>query len=213
MKLRKFFMHLAPAVLLMGFSTFGVAATANGSFGFALLGCCSLNGGPTGQGNLMTASTLSFAPGANNFFIITNDALTFGNPNDFQGLSNSFGTLAPNGLNLTIPFNPMAAQFGPGNIYNFTALSEVMTVSATTGSISFYFLGTFTDSTSAFDPAAAALTLQFTQSAPNSSISGSGTLSTPPEPLSSVPEPGTMSLLGSALIGAGVIGRKRLARR
>jgi hypothetical protein len=214
MKLLKWSKFFAPVLLLLAFSTLSFAGiAANGSFGFSLSGCCSLNGGPNGTGNLLTASTIDFQLGPNNFFINTNDPLTYGLPNDFQFLASTLGTISPNGLNTTIPFNAMTATFGAGGIYSFTALSEAVSVSVPTRSINFYFLGTFADSTNTFDSAAASLTLQFSQSAPNTSLSGSGTLSTPPAPLpTGTPEPATMGVLGTALVGLGIMGRKKLAR-
>jgi len=210
MKFRKLLLHLAPALLLLAFSTTSFAAAANGSFGFAIFGCCSVTSSPAND--LMNATDLTFGS-APNLFISTNDPLTFGNPNDFQSLFLSAGSLLPITLDLTGGSNSVTTTFGPSDIYSFTATSQTLTLDIPTRSISFYFLGQFVDSTSTFDPAAASLTLQFSQSAPNTSISGAGTFSTPPAPLTGTPEPASMALLGSALIAIGVYGRKRIARR
>lgn len=45
------------------------------------------------------------------------------------------------------------------------------------------------------------------------SITGSLTLNTPASDLTGAPEPATMSLFGGALVGLGLLGRKRFARR
>ena len=213
MKLRNLVKLLAPAALLLALSTVSFAGIApNGSFGFALLGCCSLDGSPGGQGDLLTAGNVAWGNGSPDFIITTNDSTTFGNPNDFFNISPITGDLSPDSVNTGGPADVMGASFGLGGIYSFTSISEIRSKDPLTRAVSYYFMGTFHDSTGNFGDATASLTLQFTQSAPNTSISGSGTFSTPPVPFGNAPEPATMGLFGSALVGLGLIGRKRLAR-
>src|SRR5262249_15594545 len=152
---------------------------------------CSLDGGVSGTGDLLSATTISFASSVVN--INTNDPLTFGDPNVFQSLFTTTGNLTPTTINTSFPLNPMLLLFGTS--YSFTAGSQVMSVNPSTRAVSFYSLGTFADSTNTYDPSPASLTLQFTQSAPDTSISGSGTFSAPPAPLTSSPEPATMGIM------------------
>ena len=205
---------MAPAILLLVASSSGFAGiAANGSFGFSILGCCSLDGGAPGTGDLLLAATVDWQSPTDNGVIVTNDATTFGSPNDFQSLFLSSVTLNPAGFNKTLGFNPMTLTFGPGAIYSFNATFENQTVNVGVRSVSLYFLGTFHDSTGAFNDGLASLSLSFTQSAPESSVSGSGTFSTPPVSNPSAPEPATLTMMGSALIGLGVLGRKRFNRK
>jgi hypothetical protein len=217
MKFKKALTLLAPAVLLLAFSTSSFAGISpNGSFGFSISACCSLDGNPSPQGDILSATTITWFSGAD-IFINTQDATTFLLPNDFVGLFNGLGTLSPNSVT-TNAVDSMDLAFGPtgvsctGQCYTFTSSSELRTVSTDTRSISYYFLGMFHDQSGTYDDAAASLTLSFSQSAANASIQGGGTLSTPPVPFTGAPEPATMALFGSALVGISLIGRKRLSR-
>jgi hypothetical protein len=87
-----------------------------------------------------------------------------------------------------------------------------MIVTQTANFLDVYLRGTFTPAAggplAGFDPTDTSFRISFTQS--GTSISGSGTLTSPAVP--PVPEPTTMTLLGSALVGLGLAGRKRFAR-
>src|SRR5207244_2880468 len=96
---RKLMMLLAPTAILLGLSTVSFAGiAANGSFGFGVLGCCTVTSTP--PNDLMNATDITFGTSPS-FLILSNDALTFGSPNDFQGLYLSFGSISPNTLDLT----------------------------------------------------------------------------------------------------------------
>jgi hypothetical protein len=79
------------------------------------------------------------------------------------------------------------------------------------GFLDVYILGTYSD-LPGFDPTSSSFRISFTQT--GESISASGTLASPaaPPPETGAPEPATLGLFGSALIGLGLIGRKHLFR-
>ncbi len=94
--------------------------------------------------------------------------------------------------------------------YQFTTiLSSASSVGQ--DDLTIFATGTFHDSLGVYDDADASLIFNFTQSGgPGHSISGSGTINTPAS-FQLAPEPGTMVLFGGALVGLGLIRRKKQA--
>lgn len=78
--------------------------------------------------------------------------------------------------------------------------------------VSIYYLGTFSGDSYTTIANNASVSLAFTQTGGSTgAVNFSGTFATPPGTPPS-PEPGTMTLLGAALVGLGFMGRKKFGR-
>ena len=223
---------LAPAAMLLVAAVPASAGAINGDFSINWLGSVSYTPG----GDLKDAATIQLpvAMGVNG---LLDNYLT--DPNDFctTGADLCLHTgPAPLTLATSVSFNSNwdalhlrtldlsgahlpQLSFTDTNADNYTFDATSMTVTrGTTGGstgVSVYYAGLLNDSNSSFDAnMAASLSFTFTQTGgPTGSVSGGGTFATPPEaPPNTTPEPATMALLGSALVGVGLFGRKRFAR-
>ena len=106
--------------------------------------------------------------------------------------------------------------FGSAVNGTFVATSGVI-LTQTSTNLDVFLLGTYTPGTGFGTAGCNVCTATGTLAHVSLNQSGTAlseaiTLTSPASSLPGVPEPATMALLGSALVGLGVIGRKRLAR-
>lgn len=104
-----------------------------------------------------------------------------------------------------------------GDVLTFATNGIIVTRSTTGGStgVDVYYTGLLSDSLSVYTAGqVASLSLSFTQTGgPSGPVGAGGTFATPPAaPPTGTPEPTTMALFGSALVGLGFFGRKRFNR-
>ena len=183
--------HAAFAVALLALSSGVIQANAiNGTQGFADLGSPSANTGDVNTATVFTIGELVTSASQSGAFV----GLL---PQDFGAVT--FDTSVPTSL-----------SFGNAIFGTFTSTS-ITKISNAAGTPSFFILGTYVSGT--YAPGATAdsssFTIGFTQTpAHTGSISDSASFADPPAP-PGVPEPATLCLFGSALIGLGFIRRRK----
>lgn len=178
-----------------------------GTQGFNDQGTPLANGSATG--NINTATTLTIGD-LNTSTASTGVFTGVGKNIDFGTVTFNTSTGANTSLSFTDVGGPSNGRFGSFTSTTFTSLTNVP------GAVTYYVLGFFSPGTfsgygGVTGPQAASLTISFNQTpAGTGGISDSVTLSVPPAPLSTVPEPASFAMV---VVGLGGIFAVRRFRR
>lgn len=187
-----------------------VSTEAFGSFGLTPLGNLSVSGGSSSD--ITTGTTSITLPGVSAAIVnaiattylghSTNLSLTYGEAPTFSSTTIS----VPNGI-ATVDLSVTLGTY----VFNYTKEeTEQLTASSQShaGNISLLFNGTFTDTSGQLASGSADMSVSLTQSAPGSSINASFSLDTP-KSLTLVPEPISIALFGTGVLGLGLVRRPR----
>src|SRR5579864_361668 len=220
------------ALMFLGSSAGRATIIANGSFGFGSSGG-NISYSPGSPSSIIDATSVSIPTPTSTGACATNpvcEQITSIAPT-YLGLQNDFAVGGNTPLNdgddisfdsytfdltfAAFPTFTFTFEVAPSNRFKFVASSgtKATAVLGNSAFLNVSYNGTFSDSGGTYTSSPGSLSLSFTQTGGGTGTTTySGTFATPPEPTDPTPEPVTLALFGSALLGLGIFGRKRFVR-